>query len=74
MSDAIPKLGKYTGELSVPTGRKMPPHDRQAHRSYRYNPDGTVRISFPVNPSKINGGAEARNGLQISNLVPINKE
>ena len=74
MSDAIPKLGKYTGELSVPTGRKMPPHDRQAHRSYRYNPDGTVRISFPVNPSKINGGAEARIGLQISNLVPINKE
>lgn len=38
------------------------------------NPDGTVRISFPVNPSKINGGAEARIGLQISNLVPINKE
>ena len=68
MSDALPKLGRYQGPLSVPTGRKMPPHDRQPHFSYRYNADGSVRIKFPVKAAEVNGGAKARNGLQISKL------
>ena len=65
---ARPKLGRYQGPLSVPTGRKMPPHDRQPHFSYRYNADGSVRIKFPVKAAEVNGGAKARNGLQISKL------
>ena len=68
MSDALPKLGRYQGPLSVPTGRKMTPHDRQPHFSYRYNADGSVRIKFPVKAAEVNGGAKARNGLQISKL------
>lgn len=71
MSDALPKLGRYQGPLSVPTGRKMPPHDRQPHFSYRYNADGSVRIKFPVKAAEVNGGAKARNGLQISRLKTI---
>ena len=71
MSDALPKLGRYQGPLSVPTGRKMPPHDRQPHFSYRYNADGSVRIKFPVRAAEVNGGAKARNGLQISKLKEI---
>lgn len=71
MSDALPKLGRYQGPLSVPTGRKMPPHDRQPHFSYRYNADGSVRIKFPVKAAEVNGGAKARLGLQISRLKTI---
>ena len=71
VSNAVPKLSQYKGLLSVSTGRKMPPHDRQPHYSYRYNPDGTVRIKFPVKAAEVNGGAKTRLGLQISRLKAI---
>lgn len=71
VSNAVPKLGQYKGPLSASTGRKMPPHDRQPHYSYRYNPDGSVRIKFPVKAAEVNGGAKSRVGLQISKLKEI---
>lgn len=71
ISAGLPKLGQYRGPLSQPTGRKMSPHDRQPHFSYRYNPDGTVRIKFPVKAAEVNGGAKEKLGLQISQLKTI---
>lgn len=69
-SEALPKLKRYRGELSKPTGRKMAPHDRTSHKNRRYNPDGTVRMEWEVAATEINGGAKARFGLQISNIIP----
>lgn len=69
-SEALPKLRRYRGELSKPTGRKMPPHDRTSHKNRRYNPDGTIRLEWDVAATEINGGAKERFGMQISNIVP----
>lgn len=69
-SEALPRLKRYRGELSKPTGRKMAPHDRTSHKNRRYNPDGTVRMEWEVAATEINGGAKARFGLQISNIIP----
>lgn len=69
-SEALPKLRRYRGELSKPTGRKMPPHDRTSHKNRRYNPDGTVRLEWDVAATEVNGGAKERFGMQISNIVP----
>lgn len=69
-SEALPKLRRYRGELSKPTGRKMSPHDRTSHKNRRYNPDGTIRLEWDVAATEVNGGAKARFGMQISNIVP----
>ena len=69
-SEALPKLCRYRGELSKPTGRKMPPHDHTSHKNRRYNPDGTIRLEWEVAATEVNGGAKERFGMQISNIVP----
>lgn len=48
--------------------RKMAPHDRKAHKNYRYGPNGEVVKEWDVDAIEINGGIKARYGMQISSL------